>query len=145
MTWLAAWAAIRKFFAALPWQVYVAGAVLAAGVLIYFEGKSEGKAECAVTIEDKNARISALEVANATNLDTIKALEAANRELAEGRATDKAKADAAIKALASERDALAADLAKRRANRETIYRENQDAAAWGRTRVPDRIADGLRQ
>lgn len=45
MTWLAAWTALRKFLAAIPWQVWAAIAVLLAAWALWAGGKSSGRAE----------------------------------------------------------------------------------------------------
>jgi hypothetical protein len=75
----------------------------------------------------------------------ISDLKLANEEwkgLAEQR---KQAAAAAVESVARERDALAAELANRRRDRGQIYAQDPDAAAWGRTRIPARIADQLRK
>jgi hypothetical protein len=82
--------------------------------------------------------------ANATNQETIADLQEANRKWSDLWASRQQQA-AALAAVSSERDALKVELARRRANRGALYENEPEAAAWGRTRVPDSVADSLRQ
>lgn len=81
---------------------------------------------------------------NRENLATIADLQEANRKWAALLGTNKKDAAAAVAAVERERDALADELEKRREQREALYGKDQDAAAWGRTRVPAGIVSGLR-
>lgn len=103
-------------------------------------------------VDAKAGRIALLEAqalnweqANRDNLQAIADLRKANQAWAGVADARKKQAAKAVETVAAERDALAAELQKRRHDRGIIYRENPDAAAWGRMPVPSRIADQLRQ
>ena len=83
--------------------------------------------------------------AQETNLATIKELRAANEAWATAADARTNRANQAIAAVAAERDALAAELDESRRARKGIYENDPNAAAWGRARVPDRVAAGLRK
>lgn len=87
---------------------------------------------------------AAAQEAIATHVQTITDLRGANREWANLAAQKTKEAAAAAEALARERDARARDLEQRRRDRRGTYEQDPEAAAWGRTRVPDAIADRLR-
>lgn len=82
---------------------------------------------------------------NATNVHTIDTLRRANGQWASIHAESEQKAALALAAVARERDALRAEIEKRRAQREHVYETDQSAAAWGRTAVPRAVADSLRR
>lgn len=101
---------------------------------------------------EKQERVDLLEAqalnweqANRDNLQAIADLRKANQAWAGVADARKKQAAKAVETVAAERDALAAELQKRRHDRGIIYRENPDAAAWGRMPVPSRVADQLRQ
>lgn len=83
--------------------------------------------------------------ANRTNQQTIADLQEANRRWAALLATRAEDSAAAVAAVERERDALADEVKRRRAERETLYGKDQSAAEWGRTRVPDSVLRELRK
>lgn len=83
--------------------------------------------------------------ANASNVQAIDDLKKANQAWSSIARDTQTKAAQAVAAAASERDALAKEYDERRRARSELYRDNQDAAAWGRTAVPAGVADLLRK
>lgn len=83
--------------------------------------------------------------ANRKNEETIGKLRDANAAWAKAARVRNDKATKAVAAVASERDALAAELERRRKQRGQVYERDQDAAAWGRAVVPDSVVRGLRE
>lgn len=81
---------------------------------------------------------------NATNVETIRKLKDANAIWAAANAADKAAGREAVAAVERERDALQAELEKRRAQREKLYAHDTNAAAWGRAVVPNSVVRSLR-
>lgn len=95
---------------------------------------------------DEWARVAdAFQQTNAINVDTIGRLEQANEAWAGIAEQTQRKADQSVAAAEAERDRLAREIDERRQARETIYATDPDAAAWGRARVPARIASQLRK
>ncbi len=82
---------------------------------------------------------------NATLRQTIGTLQAANAEWATKNAADLAAGREAVAAVERERDALQAEVDKRRADRNRLYDNDKTAAAWGRAAVPDAVARSLRK
>lgn len=82
---------------------------------------------------------------NATLRQTIDELQRANEAWASKHAADLAAGAQAVAAVERERDALQAELRKRRADRETEYGRDPTAATWGRTVVPAGVAGSLRK
>lgn len=82
--------------------------------------------------------------ANKAAMQTIADLRARNEEWARMAAESAKKAAAAADTLARERAERAKALEQFRRDRRNIYEHDPEAAAWGRTRVPDAIADRLR-
>lgn len=144
-----AWAAVRAFLKGIPAEVWAGLLLLAAftfaGWWIYDAGRDSARAEAAQEIAELKAQVAQLEEANAAAVDVIDRLQKVNRELAEGRAADQEAAAIAVAELASERDALARELDRRRTDRGVIYERDESAAAWARARVPDAVADSLRR
>jgi len=147
-----AWAAVRalgggvwRFLRSLPWQVWLGLGLLAAG-LLYGQARFSAGAESRQGEVDAARRTAAAAVAsNATLMQSVKTLQAANDAWAEKYAADKAASDRAVAAAERERDALQAELTKRRADRDKLYANDANAAAWGRTTVPDAVARSLRK
>lgn len=83
--------------------------------------------------------------ANRDNLRAIGDLKLANEAWAGLAAAGAEKSKAAVAAVETENRRLAEELSAARRERGTIYATDPDAAAWGRTRVPARIADQLRR
>lgn len=83
--------------------------------------------------------------ANRDNVKAIGELKAANDAWAKAAAEVQERSADAVAAVQAERNRLAGELADLRRERGTIYAIDPDAAAWGRTRVPVRIADQLRR
>lgn len=81
---------------------------------------------------------------NATNVQTIATLRQANADFAKAADERTQAALDSAAAVASERDALAAELERRRTAREKVYETDPSAAEWGRARVPDGVLRGLR-
>lgn len=109
-------------------------------------GVQSWRLSSAHTERDAARRTAELSVAlNATNVQTIDTLRRANGQWASIHAESEQKAAVAVAAVARERDALRAEIDKRRAQRNVIYDKQPDAAAWGRTAVPRAVADSLRR
>lgn len=83
--------------------------------------------------------------ANRDNVKAIGELQAANDAWANAAAQVQERSANAVAAVEAERSRLAGELADLRRERGTIYATDPDAAAWGRARVPARIADQLRR
>jgi hypothetical protein len=126
-----------------PWLI---GGVLlliaALGVTAYVEH---------VQLQAADARVDAMRIerdtakaANVELADTVAELQHTNDELANGRAADQRAAAAAVDALAAKNKTLAAQLAVAKSQREVIYAQDPDAAAWARQPVPGAVADRLR-
>jgi hypothetical protein len=141
--------AAHKVAAAIPLRVWLGllGAVLAFAFIwwVYAEGKQAGRAEMSAKLANVESALALARADNESNQDAIARLVKANLELAEGRAVDQEAAREAVAQAERERDALAADLAKRRKERGEVYDRDPSAAAWGRERVPDGILAGLRE
>lgn len=95
--------------------------------------------------DDLQKQVALWDAANASNLQAISDLKLANKAWSDLADQRKNEAAEAVKSVARERDALAAELERRRRERGQIYAQDPDAAAWGRTRVPARIRDQLRK
>lgn len=83
--------------------------------------------------------------ANRDNMKAIGELRTANDAWANAAEQVKGRSVQAIAAVDAERNRLQGELADLRRERGTIYATDPDAAAWGRARVPARIADQLRR
>lgn len=83
--------------------------------------------------------------ANRDNVKAIADLSAANAAWADAARAGQARAEAAAQKIAQEREQHARELEEARNERGVIYATDPNAAAWGRTRVPARIADQLRK
>lgn len=138
------WIAVRAFLRRVPGEVWAVLLMLAAGLLLAVWAYGAGAASRAQEIGRLDQQLAEVRAANRDNQATITRLQEVNRELAEGRAADREAAARAVAEVASERDALAADLERRRADRGVIYREDPTADAWARARVPAAVADRLR-
>lgn len=142
-------AGARKLAAAVPARVWLGllAAVLVFSVLAwtYHKGKVAGREESAAKIANVESALVMARADNESNVEAIARLVAANLELAEGRAVDQEAAAGAVAKVAKERDALAAELEKRRKNRGQVYDQDPTAAAWARERVPAGILAGLRE
>lgn len=109
MTWLAAWSALRKFTAAIPWQVWLAIGLAVAlagfGYACYDAGQTDGRAEIQTKWDDAVAK----------GREIVAEKNRRNREL-ERRAADQVALAAAkfeqekTHAIQRARDALLADL-----------------------------------
>lgn len=109
------------------------------------------------TVYDRGAASREFEIANLTtmleteraandsNMTTIAKLVAENQAWAAAAKVQEEQAAKAVASVRRERDALAAELAQRRKNRGNLYRENEQAAAWGGARVHPAVADQLRE
>lgn len=91
------------------------------------------------------AQAALWEQANRDNVQAIADLKAANTNWADAARAGADKARAAADRLADERARHAQELEEARRERGTIYANDPNAAAWGRARVPARIADQLRR
>ena len=138
-------AATIGFLRAIPRQVWyalaAAGLLWAAYAWVYGRGADSRQAE----VDQLLGKIVAADNANAANLATITQLQAANKAWANAAAEKDKKAAEAVEQVARERDALAAELNRRRNYRESIYERDQDAAAWSRQRVPAALVEQLRE
>ena len=147
--WAVAWAGVKKFAGAVPARVWLGllAAALVFSVLAYtyHKGKDAGRAEVAAKLANVESALVMARADNESNVEAIARLVAANLELAEGRAVDQKAAAGAVAKVAKERDALAAELEKRRKSRGEVYERDPSAAAWGRERVPAGILAGLRE
>lgn len=85
------------------------------------------------------------ENAQKSNLSTIDDLREANTNWARKCGVDPAATAKASQETEQASGALPADDQRRNDHRSTVYANDQDAAAWGGTRVPDAIADRLRK
>ena len=141
--------AARWLVKAIPAEVWAGllllGALGVGAWWAYDTGRDSARAEAAQEIAELKAQVAKLEEANAAAVDVIDRLQKVNRELAEGREADQEAAAIAVAELASERDALARELDRRRNDRGVIYERDESAAAWARARVPDAVADSLRR
>jgi hypothetical protein len=141
--------AAKKFATAVPIKVWlgIGAAVLFALFLlwVYSSGKDAGRAERDAQLANLESALVMARADNESNVAAIARLVKVNLELAEGRAVDQEAAAGAVAKVAKERDALAAELAKRRKSRGEIYVHDPSAAAWGRERVPVLVAAGLRE
>jgi hypothetical protein len=146
-------AAIAKgawgFLRAIPWQVWLVVAVLAAGWLYGEHTRAEGEAKVQAKWDQREVEVAAeigkWRQANEDNQRAIATLTEANHAWAGVADATRAKADKAAAAVEAQREQFARDLEQARRDRGAIYAKDPDAAAWGRARVPARIADQLRQ
>lgn len=129
-------------------RMYLYGGILAALVLAFglFGWRMHSRGWDAATDHYKSVVNAAL-AANATQAETITALQAANKkwaDAAKGNADKVAQAAALLKAT---QDADAKALAEARARLHKIEAEHGDAHAWSVDRVPDSVlcAIGMRQ
>ena len=143
-----AWAAVRAFLKGIPAEVWAGllllGALSVGAWWAYDTGYDRATAASAQEIAELKEQVAQLKEANAAAVDVIDRLQKVNRELAEGREADQEAAAIAVAELASERDALARELDRRRTDRGVIYERDESAAAWARARVPDAVARSLR-
>lgn len=144
-----AWAAVRAFLKGIPAEVWAGllllGALSVGAWWAYDTGYDRATAASAQEIAELKEQVAQLKEANAAAVDVIDRLQKVNRELAEGREADQEAAAIAVAELASERDALARELDRRRNDRGVIYERDESAAAWARARVPDLVARSLRE
>ena len=144
-----AWAAVRAFLKGIPAEVWAGllllGALSVGAWWAYDTGYDRATAASAQEIAELKEQVAQLKEANAAAVDVIDRLQKVNRELAEGRFADQEAAAIAVAELASERDALARELDRRRNDRGVIYERDESAAAWARARVPDAVARSLRE
>lgn len=144
-----AWAAVRAFLKGIPAEVWAGllllGALSVGAWWAYDTGYDRATAASAQEIAELKEQVAQLKEANAAAVDVIDRLQKVNRELAEGREADQEAAAIAVAELASERDALARELDRRRTDRGVIYERDESAAAWARARVPDLVARSLRE
>lgn len=142
-------AGARKLAAAVParvWLGLLAAMLVFAGIWwVYAQGKDAGRAEMAAKLANVESALVMARADNESNAEAIARLVAANLELAEGRAVDQEAAAGAVAKVEQERDALAAELEKRRKSRGEVYERDPSAAAWGREPVPAGILAGLRE
>lgn len=126
----------------------VRAAIFAALMLVFAVGSGVQSWRLADAQEERDlwAKASAAaHDANATNVQTIADLKAANEVWADLALATEQRAAEAVDAVARERDALAAELDERRRERRGLYEQDQEAAAWSRARVPDSVARQLRE
>lgn len=142
------WLAAKEIAGRVPARAWLGLAFVVIGLIglawTYYAGKSEARQESAAKIAVLESSLALARAANESNVETIAALTKANHELAEGRAVDREAAAVAVAKVAQERDALAADLERRRKDRGTIYEREPPAAAWAAARVPDFVVRSLR-
>jgi len=105
MTWLAVWTALRKFLAAIPWQVWAAIALVLVLLGTYYAGKSDGREEVQAAWDESVAKGRAI----------VAAKNAENREIERKAAEQVALAAAKFEqekthAIQDARAALLADL-----------------------------------
>lgn len=140
--------AVLAFLRRVPVEVWAGLLVLAmfAGWtwLAYDTGHDRAMVKSATEIAQLKAQVAELESANAAARSVIKQLSEINREIAEGRSVDQQAAAKAVASLRSDRDALRKELDRRRTDRGVLYERDPIAASWADTRVPDAIADSLR-
>lgn len=141
--------AARWLAKAIPAEVW-AGLLLLVALGVgawwaYDTGYDRATAASAQEIAELKEQVAKLEEANAAAVDVIDRLQKVNRELAEGREADQEAAAIAVAELASERDALARELDRRRNDRGVLYDRDPSAAAWAAARVPDAVARSLRE
>ncbi len=143
---LAAAAGILRRIPAEVWAgLLLLGALSVGAWWAYDTGYDRATAASAQEIAELKEQVAHLKEANAAAVDVIDRLQKVNRELAEGREADQEAAAIAVAELASERDALARELDRRRTDRGVIYERDESAAAWARARVPDLVARSLRE
>ncbi len=146
---LGAWPVVLAFLRGLsPGMRAALIAMLAAVVAasgLYAVGRAHEAREHAGELQALQERLDAALEANRTNLDAIEELTRANQAWADAAAAKDREAAAAIAAITQERDGLAAELDRRRRQRQEIYARDQDAAEWARRPVPAAVADGLRE
>lgn len=118
--------------------------LLSAGLAIYNAGHNAATRAAETEIRELQAQVDDMLEVHRAQQDVIGQLQKVNRELAEGREADQEAAAIAVAELASERDALARELDRRRNDRGVIYERDESAAAWARARVPDAVARSLR-
>lgn len=144
-----AWAAVRAFLKGIPAEVWAGllllGALSVGAWWAYDTGYDRATAASAQEIAELKEQVAQLKEANAAAVDVIDRLQKVNRELAEGREADQEAAAIAVAELASERDALARELDRRRNDRGVLYDRDPTAAAWAAARVPDAVARSLRE
>jgi hypothetical protein len=142
------WLAAKEIAGRVPARAWLGLAFVVAGLIglawTYYSGKAEARQESAAKIAILESSLALAKAANESNVETIRVLTAANSELAEGRIADREAAAVAVAKVAKERDALAADLERRRNDRGKIYERDPSAAAWAAVRVPASVAAGLR-
>lgn len=97
------------------------------------------------TIDGLRAAAVNWKQANRDNVKAIESLRTANAAWAAAADNRTREAIEAVAAAQAERDRLRAELDSRRRERKGIYERDQDAAAWGRARVPDAVARQLRE
>lgn len=147
ITWLAvkaAGGAAWRFLTSVPWWVWLA-AVIALAAFLYGEKRFDaGAASRDGEVAASEKRAGEAVAVNATNGQTIDKLQQVNADWANKNAADVAAGKLAVAAVERERDALQAEVDKRRADRNRLYDNDKAAAAWGRAAVPDSVARGLR-
>jgi predicted negative regulator of RcsB-dependent stress response len=142
------WLAAKEIAGRVPARAWLGLAFVVAGLIglawTYYSGKAEAREEAAAQIANLESALALARAANESNVETIRVLTEKNHELAEGRAADREAAAVAVAKVAKERDALAADLERRRKDRGNIYERDPPAAAWAAARVPDSVVRSLR-
>jgi len=137
----AVWRALRG----VPWWLWLAAAIALAAFLYGEKRFANGAASRDAEVEAADKRAAQAVALSATLRQTVGTLQAANQKWAEKNAADLAAGAEAVAAVERERDALQAEVDKRRADRKTEYGRDPNAAAWGRTVVPSGVATGLRK
>lgn len=146
---LGAWPVVLAFLRGLSPRLQVLLVVVLAATVaasgLYAVGRAHEAREHAGELEAVQERLDAALAANKTNLETIGELAKANQAWADAAAAKDRDAAAAIAAITIERDGLAAELDRRRRQRQEIYANDQDAAEWARRPVPAAVVDRLRE
>ncbi len=148
MTWLAVKAFLGgafRFLRSVPLWVWVVAAIALAAFLYGEKRYDDGAASRDGEVASARQTAAAAVASNATLRQTMGTLQRANAEWASKNAADLAAGREAVAAVERERDALQAEVDKRRADRNRLYDTDQSAAAWGRTVVPSAVAAGLRK
>lgn len=138
-------AGVIGFLRGVPREVWYALILVAAAWWAYSWAYGHGADSREVEVANLTTMLETEREANRTNIETIAKLVAENKAWADAAKAQEEQAAEAVASVRRERDALAAELAQRRKNRGNLYRENEQAAAWGRARLPDAIARQLRE
>jgi type IV secretory pathway TrbL component len=140
--WLAAGQGMLKILGGWRAAIFFAIAVAFGATLAVQSARLSSRTAERDTLQ---AQAATWQQANASNVQAIDDLKRANARWSSLAKDGQTQAAKAVAAVASERDALAKELDNSRRARSELYRENPDAAAWGRTAVPDSLSRQLRE